>query len=140
MIVVWLFQNTPVSPAKFVAELQRNAAGTTADETPNATAPLGFVVSFDLRASTMIVSPVAARPASRRDYQLWLIPREAAPPISLGVISLAQSTTSPWLATYPPYDLVHTTLAVSLEPEGGSPKGTPTGPTMFVGKLVQAMP
>jgi anti-sigma-K factor RskA len=138
MIVVWLFQNSPGSPAKLVAKLQRSAAATTADETLNATVPLGFVVSFDFRASTMIVSPVAARPASRRDYQLWLIPREAAPPISLGVISQAQSTTSPWLATYPPYDLANATLAVSLEPEGGSPNGFPTGPIVFSGKLVAA--
>ena len=46
----------------------------------------------------------------------------------------------PWLATYPPCDLAYATLAVSLEPEGGSPNGMPTGPTIFAGKLVHAMP
>ena len=88
----------------------------------------------------MIVSPLAVPPGSKREYQLWLIPREAAPPISLGVIQLAEPTTSPWLATYPPNDLVHAKLAVSLEPAGGSPNGIPTGPTVFVGTLVQTMP
>jgi anti-sigma-K factor RskA len=29
---------------------------------------------------------------------------------------------------------------VSLEPEGGSPTGLPTGPVLFTGKLVQATP
>jgi anti-sigma-K factor RskA len=103
--------------------------------------PLGFEVYFDLKASTMLVRPFAVPPGSSRDYQLWLIPQgPAAPPISLGVISLAEPTTSPWPATYPPGDLLQATLAVSLEPRGGSPKGIPTGPTMFVGKLVQATP
>ena len=138
MIVVWP-QNSPGSPAKVVAELQRSAA-ITADGATIPTVPLGFVVYFDLRASTMIVNPLAVPPGSRRDYQLWLVPQDSASPISLGVISLTEPTTSPWLATYPPYDLVHATLAVSLEPAGGAPKGIPSGPTVFVGKLVQARP
>ncbi len=29
------------------------------------------------------------------------------------------------------------TYAVSLEPEGGSPTGTPTGPVLYSGKLVE---
>jgi anti-sigma-K factor RskA len=136
-IAVWPSSNSSASPAKLVAELQRSA---TRPEGIEPTVPLGFVVYFDLRASTMIVSPLAVPPGSKREYQLWLIPRAAAPPISLGVISLTEPTTSPWLATYPPYDLVHATLAVSLEPTGGAPRGVPTGPTMFVGTLVQTMP
>jgi anti-sigma-K factor RskA len=28
------------------------------------------------------------------------------------------------------------TFAVSLEPEGGSPTGAPTGPVVFAGKLI----
>jgi anti-sigma-K factor RskA len=39
------------------------------------------------------------------------------------------------MSTYPPDDLPQTTLVVSLEPEGGSPTGIPTGPLAFVGKL-----
>ena len=30
--------------------------------------------------------------------------------------------------------------AVSLEPAGGSPSGVPTGPVLFTGKLVDALP
>jgi anti-sigma-K factor RskA len=32
------------------------------------------------------------------------------------------------------------TYAVSLEPEGGSPSGAPTGPVLYTGKLIQATP
>jgi anti-sigma-K factor RskA len=137
IITVWLSPKSSASPARLVAELERSA--NPADRT-NPTVRLGFVVYFDLRASTMIVSPLAVPPGSRRDYQLWLVPEGSAPPISLGVIPLAEPSMSPWLATYAPKDLVHARLAVSLEPAGGSPKGIPTGPTMFVGALVQTMP
>jgi anti-sigma-K factor RskA len=137
IITLWPAPKSSASPARLVADLERSA--NPVDGT-NPTVSLGFVVYFDLRASTMIVSPFAVPPGSRRDYQLWLVPEGSAPPISLGVISLAEPTMSPWLATYAPSDLVHARLAVSLEPPGGSPNGIPTGPTMFVGTLVQTMP
>jgi anti-sigma-K factor RskA len=137
IITVWLSPKSSAGPARLVAELERNP--NLADRT-NPTVSLGFVVYFDLRASSMIVSPFAVPPGLRRDYQLWLVPEGSTPAISLGIISLAEPTVSPWLATYAPSDLVHARLAVSLEPPGGSPKGIPTGPTMFVGTLVQTMP
>jgi len=136
IVTVWLSAQSSASPVRLVAELGRSA--NPADRI-NPTVPLGFVVYFDLRASTMIVSPFAVPPGSRRDYQLWLVPEGSVPPISLGIIPLAEPTTSPWLATYAPSDLVHTRLAVSLEPLGGSPNGIPTGPIAFVGKLVQPL-
>jgi anti-sigma-K factor RskA len=104
----------------------------------NVWTPFGFEVSFDLRASTIVVSPIAAAASSTRHYQLWLMTRDHGPPISLGVIALPETTTSPWLATYPPNDLLNTRLGVSLEPQGGSPIGIPSGPLMFVGKLKPA--
>jgi len=137
--LIWVFEAPVPIPGKFMSELQKTSH--TADGSTMALVPLGFEVYFDLQASTMLVRPYAVPPGSSRDYQLWLIPQvSAAVPISLGVISLAEPTTSPWPATYPPRELPQATLAVSLEPRGGSPKGIPTGPTMFVGKLVQATP
>jgi anti-sigma-K factor RskA len=138
MVVVWVFQASPGIPAKFMANLHRNANAVNGNT--DAIVPLGFEVNFDLRASTMRINPLAVPPRSRREYQLWLQPPGSVMPISLGVIPLARPTTSPWPATYPPSDLMNVTLAVSLEPFGGSPKAVPTGPMMFVGKLVQAMP
>jgi anti-sigma-K factor RskA len=132
-VLLWPSQAPPSMPARLVAELEKS---NTANGMMPARVPLGFVVYFDLRASTMIVSPLAVPPGSRRDYQLWLVPHGSAPPISLGVIPLAEPTTLPWPATFPPNDLTHATLAVSLEPAGGAPKGVPTSPTMFAGKLV----
>jgi len=140
LAVVWL-RDLPGMPTTLVAQLQRSVAGTVLEDGPNVWTPFRFEVSFDLRASTIVVTPVAAAASSTRHYQLWLIPRDrGGPPISLGVIALPKTTTSPWLATYPPDDILNTTLVVSLESEGGSPIGMPSGPLVFVGKLSQAAP
>ena len=76
LAMVWLAPNSSASPARLYAELQRSIDA--ANGTP--TVPLGFVVHFDLRASTMLVNPLAVPPGSRRDYQLWLIPTGSSPP------------------------------------------------------------
>ena len=143
LAVVWLRDlphiPLPRIPTTFVAQLQPSAAQAVLEDGANVWTPFRFEVSFDLRASTVVVSPVAAAASSTRHYQLWLIPQESGGlPISLGVIGLPKTTTSPWLATYPPDDLPNTTLAVSLEPKDGSPIGMPSGPLVFVGKLSQA--
>jgi anti-sigma-K factor RskA len=43
-------------------------------------------------------------------------------------------------AEYDPVTINRATYAVSLEPQGGSPTGAPTGPVLYSGKLVQATP
>ena len=139
LVVVWL-RDLPGIPTTLIAQLQRSAAGTELEDGPNVWTPFRFEVSFDFRASTIVVSPVAAAASSTRHYQLWLMPLDRGPPISLGMIALPDTTTSPWLATYPPDDLLTTTLAVSLEPAGGSPIGVPSGPLVFVGKPSKATP
>ena len=70
-----------------------------------------------------------AAPADK-SYELWSIaPNEA--PKSLGVVE--QASLSRDLPVDPAGDL---TLAISLEPKGGSPTGAPTGPVVFTGALV----
>ena len=44
------------------------------------------------------------------------------------------------LANYDAVTINRATYAVSLEPEGGSPTGSPTGPVLYTGKLLQATP
>jgi anti-sigma-K factor RskA len=138
LLVVWP-RDLSGFPSTLTAQLQRSAvAGAVLDDGTNVWTPFRFEVSLDFRSSTMVVSPVAAAPSPTQHYQLWLLPQDSGPPISLGMIVLPQPTTSPWLATYPPDGLVQTTLAVSLEPAGGSTTGKPSGPLVFVGKLSKA--
>ena len=87
LAVIWL-RDLPTIPATLMAHLQRSGAATVLDEGPNVWTPFRFEVLFDLRASTMIVSPVAAAASPSPHYQLWLLPRDSGPPISLGMIAL----------------------------------------------------
>ncbi|MEO6299493.1 MAG: anti-sigma factor [Paracoccaceae bacterium] len=64
-------------------------------------------------------------------YELWVIAGDN-PPVSLGVIpGDAESITRPGLAA-------GQTLAITLEPLGGSPTGKPTGPVVAKGQLIAA--
>ena len=66
-----------------------------------------------------------------RSFELWLIPAGQKPQ-SLGLIQASGMTrialAAERLSAVP-------TLAVSLEPKGGSPTGQPTGPVMFSGQV-----
>lgn len=70
-----------------------------------------------------------------RVLELWSVPPEGAPR-SLGLIRADGSTVVPRERL--PQGLLKgdtAALAVSLEPPGGSPTGTPTGPVLYAGKL-----
>ncbi len=64
--------------------------------------------------------------------ELWRVPQEG-PPQSLGLIDLAR----PFTTTKADFKLSDT-LAVSVEPPGGSPTGAPTGQIFLNGPLVEA--
>lgn len=78
------------------------------------------------------VGPVEAGP---RVHELWFLPPDGAP-VSLGVLATDGSTRRP----VPDAALGRvgpgSTIAVSLEPEGGSPTGQPTGPVLYTGRLI----
>lgn len=89
-----------------------------------------FVATVNTAAGTISIRRVAEAAPADRSYELWSIaPNEA--PKSLGVVEKA-SFTQP-LPVSPSGDL---TLAISLEPKGGSPTGSPTGPVVYTGALV----
>ena len=73
-------------------------------------------------------------PGPGRAYELWALPDGGAPQ-SLGVIPPGGVARLPLRG--PGRDLLDRvpTLAVSLEPAGGSPTGQPTGPVLFTGRI-----
>jgi anti-sigma-K factor RskA len=91
-----------------------------------ATADRGLVVLADLDLDTgrLDVARTAGAPLPGRSLQLWLIPQGETVPIPIGVIDAATSEHTV------PADLAGRfrdgTLAISDEPLGGSPTGTPT--------------
>ena len=71
---------------------------------------------------------------TNRSYELWLIPAEGGDPISLGVLGALDAHLG---ITEGPRQRLRAgaTLAVSVEPTGGSPTGKPTGPVVLTGRI-----
>ncbi|MFN6955491.1 MAG: anti-sigma factor domain-containing protein [Acetobacteraceae bacterium] len=68
-----------------------------------------------------------------RVMQLWALPQGAAAPTSLGLIPAGEGriTVAPAAIRPEPGMLIE----ITLEPQGGSPTGRPTGPVLFIGRL-----
>lgn len=93
-----------------------------------------FVEARELRATAVDDRPEPAGNA----YELWMLPDGGAAPVSLGLIA-GTGETRLGLSQAQLDVLAQTaTLAVSLEPAGGSPTGQPTGPVIFTAPLVRA--
>ena len=90
-------------------------------------AALAVTVSADRRS--MLVTPTRMAAASGRAHELWLIPASGTP-VSLGVIAPGAPRRHSIPAQLVPEVRADTALAVSVEPEGGSPTGQPTGPVV----------
>jgi anti-sigma-K factor RskA len=94
-----------------------------------------FVAAVTATGNSMVIVPAALLTNDPRAFELWLIPTGETRPRSLGVIQPGQP-----IKLEIPSDLAgrltpDATLAVSLEPPGGSPTGQPTGPVIAAGKL-----
>ena len=109
-----------------VAVLQKDAASP------------AFLVTVNIENRVLTVQPIAAKPEAGKSYELWLVQDSLGAPKSLGVIDEGRQAPRPVLAAYKPDVIESATYAVSLEPEGGSPTGKPTGPVVFSGRLIPA--
>jgi anti-sigma-K factor RskA len=84
----------------------------------------------------LLVRAVAGDAApSDRSFELWAIAPGSQQPRSLGVIPADGRLE---LGALPAAIRNGGTLAISIEPKGGSPTKQPTGPVVFVGALVAA--
>ena len=118
----------PPAGAQYVALLQGNAG-----------AP-AFILTVDAATRNFTVRKVGAQGEVGRSYELWIVSDKLQRPRSLGVIGRNDFTARPVLSGYDA-DLVNqATYAVSIEPEGGSTTGAPTGPVVFSGKLIETVP
>jgi anti-sigma-K factor RskA len=113
-------------PAEFVAVLQKDASSP------------AFLLTFDLDKRQLTVRTVGAERQAGKSYELWLVSDKYPAPRSLGVIGTGAYTVRQPEPEYDPVVINRATYAVSLEPEGGSPTGAPTGPVLYTGKLLQA--
>ncbi len=114
----------PPSQGRFVAVLEAEGPGP------------AFIASVDIDRGTISVRPVSATVPEGKSHELWALGGGRDKPQSLGVIAADFRIPSSRLGKIDSVALGDTVFAVSLEPEGGSPTGQPTGPVLFTGKLV----
>lgn len=96
-----------------------------------------LIVRVDPRAGTVQVRELAAETPTDRSLELWSIVGGGAPR-SLGLVA-----PGPTRVAIPPDDrarLDGATIAVTVEPRGGSPTGGPTGAVVYSGRLVSEAP
>ncbi|HSN17966.1 MAG TPA: anti-sigma factor [Gammaproteobacteria bacterium] len=95
-----------------------------------------WLISIHPEANRVDMKVVTPNPApAGKSYELWMLP-DGGKPVPMGLMNatgLASETISA--------DLVKRlgqakALAISLEPQGGSPTGQPTGPVLWVAPLV----
>jgi len=114
-------QRTPASPL-----FQSVAALSEAGGTP------ALLVTYDKGSGRMRVMPVNVSPRPGHSLELWVIAGKAAPR-SIGLMRDEGATALERMAI----DLQQeNTIAVSIEPKGGSPTGLPTGPVIYSGKMI----
>lgn len=94
-----------------------------------------FLMNVDLSTRKISVRPVSAEGVPGKTYQLWIKSEALGPGVrSLGLLDANSEATQKQLDQYDATLLRSATFGISLEPEGGSPTGKPTGPAIH-GKL-----
>jgi anti-sigma-K factor RskA len=120
-LAVIYVSSIPSSRAPLVAALETNGRP-------------GFVAAIDSVHNEITIFPASLFPADPRALELWLIaPGEQ--PRSLGLIEAGRAVRISVPPNLSDRVKAEASLAVSIEPPGGSPTGLPTGPVIASGKL-----
>ena len=96
------------------------------------------VVSWEPSAKRMIVAVAGNLPVdARHSHELWVIPADGKPR-SLGVLGTSKQAHMQLANALADLLQQGATIAISVEPKGGSPTGAPTGPVVASGALARA--
>lgn len=95
--------------------------------------PINLVATFDFDTGRLSVVPAALKQAEPKSLEVWLIDGDK-PPQSLGILPDNGNgeiiVTSEMRKSF----TEGKTIAISIEPYGGAPGGSPTGPVVALGK------
>jgi len=93
-----------------------------------------FLARFDPQTRSLVIRASTINTTETRVAELWLIPGDGIPR-SLGLLDDKGRGTLKLSDINQAVFSAGGTLAISLEPAGGSPTGAPTGPVIATGKL-----
>ena len=121
VVVIAVLTFNPAGDARFVAQLDSDESA------------FGFAVSVGDRSGGVDIALTSGELRPDRVFELWVISDDGLPR------SLGTFNQSGQLPTIQGIEMQGgTILAVSLEPLGGSPTGSPTGPVVAAGALEDA--
>lgn len=110
-------------PAPLVADLKADSGN------------VGLLASYDAAFGNLRITPVAAAAGGdRRSLQVWIMPQGDQPAVSLGILPQSAGGALDVRSDLRDRMAEGVTLAVSVEPFGGSPTGAPTGPVIATGQ------
>ena len=118
-----------INPPPVEAPQERLVASLTADGSD-----VRYLAVYDERTNDIGLSRVAGEPAQGSDFELWVIEGQQAP-VSLGVIPAGDSARLPVSDALRAKMVSGALFAISVEPDGGSTTGAPTGPVVAAGDL-----
>ena len=93
-----------------------------------------YIAVFDAPRGEARLSRLSGERVEGHDFQLWVI-QDAKAPVSVGLLPAGDTA---HVAISPDIEkefIAGASLAISLEPAGGSPSGQPTGPIIAKGEL-----
>jgi anti-sigma-K factor RskA len=100
-----------------------------------------FLLTIDTKTNLCVITAVNPPQQTGKTYQVWMVSDKMPKPKSLGMVNEPGEMQTMPMRPGEDMDLfMNASFAVSVEPMGGSPTGSPTGPVMFTGRLVQATP
>ena len=92
-----------------------------------------LIVRVDLKTGRVFVRPIAAETPAGHALELWYI-GDGQTPRSMGILNTTAASMPMPEGAEPS---AKATFAVSVEPEGGSRTGLPTGPVTYSGHLIE---
>jgi anti-sigma-K factor RskA len=123
----------PEAPQPRVVQVAAKPQPLTVASLSETGAKTGLLLTIDERTGEVFAQPVGLPSPKGHSLELWTIVG-TAPPRSLGLLSATQPAR---FHLKPGEAVPGAKFAISVEPEGGSPKPTPTGPVTFMGEAVR---
>lgn len=90
--------------------------------------------AYDPTRQSLLITPGVLKGAAGHQHELWIIPA-GGKPVAVGLIAASEPQRLQLENAILPHFRNQSTLAVSVEPVGGSRTGQPTGPVIASGKL-----